>query len=100
MLQKLWSALVPVLMSVFFGNGNLFQLLTTQFSGGTILNLLLFSCSSDCQGCPPQAADELVLRHGAGSEAELTLVTSEFRLPTIFGRFFGRAFSAFAKLRS
>ena len=66
------------------------QLLTTQFSGGTILNLLLFSCSSDCQGCPPQAADELVLRHGAGSEAELTLVTSEFRLPTIlsiFGRF-------------
>ena len=88
MLQKLWSALVPVLMSVFFGNGNLFQLLTTQFSGGTILNLLLFSCSSHTfQGCPPQAADELVLRHGAGSEAELTLVTSEFRLPTTFGRF-------------
>ena len=88
MLQKLWSALVPVLMSVFFGNGNLFQLLTTQFSGGTILNL--FSCSSDCQGCPRQAADALVLRHGAGSEAELTLVTSGFRLPTIlsiFGRF-------------
>ena len=59
-------------------------------SGGTLLNLLLFSRSSDCQGCPPQAADELVLRHGAGSEAELTLVTSEFRLPTIlsiFGRF-------------
>ena len=77
-----------------------FQLLFTQFSGGTILILLLFSCSSHTfQGCPPQAADKLVLRHRAGSEAELTLVTSQFRPPTNLS-FLGRTFFVFAKLGS